>query len=232
MSEDREFSFDIQMFSEESSEPAVEGTETGGAEEANEEKNDTVVKSDDGSDNVSDDDSDREKEDDAKDSDSQEEDSLEYDFSDVWGENEEVDQQMVEQFTEKFKELNLNNEQANAIMKMGVEFGESIAAGFAEAKEADFAAKEQEVKEALGKDLEKTMSVAGAGIEVLAKEIPDLRQWLDETGLGNDLKMVKICAKLGEMVSEDSGHLGKGKSVSGGDPLKARWKNSPEMFKD
>lgn len=57
----------------------------------------------------------------------------------------------------------------------------------------------------LGANFEKTVSLAGAGIERLEKEIPELRSILNENGLGNRLPIVKLFARIGEMVSEDQG---------------------------
>ncbi len=161
----------------------------------------------------------------------QSEDLEEYDFSEVWGEGAEVDQAMVDAYSDKFKELHLSNAQANALMKMGVEHGQFIAESFERAREEAFAAKEEETRNALGKNLEGELRYAGAAIEVFEKQNPGFRKWLDESGNGNDLNMVRLCAFVGRLVSEDPGHLGKGQSVNSGDPLKQRWNNSPEMFK-
>lgn len=57
----------------------------------------------------------------------------------------------------------------------------------------------------LGANFEKTVSLAGAGIERLEREIPELRSILNENGLGNRLPIAKLFARIGEMVSEDQG---------------------------
>ncbi len=226
LQKDNSFTFDIQLFADEvSAEPTTEAEETNEPNEdiVDESVNDETVSSDTPS---------NEEGNHEKDSEPASEDlDGEYDFSDVWGEDDEVDQAMVETFSEKFKELNLNKEQANAVMKMGVEFGRSIAESFEYAREQELIAKREEVEQVLGKDLEGTLRQAGAAVEVVTKQIPNFKEWLEETGMGDDINMIRLCSILGGLVSEDRGHLGKGQSVTTGDPLRARWNNSPEMFK-
>lgn len=210
---------------ERTADASEEETATEEVESTSEQPNDTQAKPSESSDNPSNSDQTESEQEGTEGAD------LEYDFSDVWN-GAEYDEQMASHFADEFRKINLNKEQANAVMKMGVAWSKSIEEGLEQARQEEFARKEQETRKALGKDLDSRLTMASSGIQVIEKIIPTFRQWLDETGLGNDLTMVQICEQLGKLVSEDNGKLGKGVSVSSEDDmLKKRWKNSPNMFR-
>lgn len=155
-----------------------------------------------------------------------------YDFTPTWGDAKDIDQEMLGHVEKQFKELGLNNEQANALMKLAMGYGNSIVEKSNAQQLEKLEAMAKETKKALGKNFQSTLSMAGQGIEVLEKDIPGLRDWFDETGFGNDLTMIRIMEKFGAMVAEDGGHLGKGVKPMDVDPYKSRWPNSLEMLKE
>ena len=76
--------------------------------------------------------------------------------------------------------------------------------------------KEETVKE-LGSNFDTTIAKAGAGIEYLEKDIPNLREVLMVNGIGNNVALVKAFAMIGDLVAEDTGRLsgqGSGSGVS------------------
>ena len=74
--------------------------------------------------------------------------------------------------------------------------------------------KEETVKE-LGSNFDTTIAKAGAGIEYLEKDIPNLREVLMVNGIGNNVALVKAFATIGDLVAEDAGRLSGYGSGSG-----------------
>lgn len=128
-----------------------------------------------------------------------------YDFTGSLPEGYSLDETTAQGFGSVCREMNLTNEQANTMAKFGFDFiGQIQAAQEAQAlqQSKDWA---MQTRTELGANFEKTVSLAGAGIERLEREIPELRSILNENGLGNRLPIVKLFARIGEMVSEDQG---------------------------
>lgn len=128
-----------------------------------------------------------------------------YDFTGSLPEGYSLDETTAQGFGNVCREMNLTNEQANTMAKFGFDFiGQIQAAQEAQAlqQSKDWAT---QTRTELGANFEKTVSLAGAGIERLEREIPELRSILNENGLGNRLPIVKLFARIGEMVSEDQG---------------------------
>lgn len=128
-----------------------------------------------------------------------------YDFTGSLPEGYSLDETTAQSFGNVCREMNLTNEQANTMAKFGFDFiGQIQAAQEAQAlqQSKDWAT---QTRTELGANFEKTVSLAGAGIERLEGEIPELRSILNENGLGNRLPIVKLFARIGEMVSEDQG---------------------------
>lgn len=128
-----------------------------------------------------------------------------YDFTGSLPEGYSLDETTAQGFGNVCREMNLTNEQANTMAKFGFDFiGQIQAAQEAQAlqQSKDWAT---QTRTELRANFEKTVSLAGAGIERLEREIPELRSILNENGLGNRLPIVKLFARIGEMVSEDQG---------------------------
>ena len=110
-----------------------------------------------------------------------------------------------EEFQTWFKDIslktNLSKEQAkvlynewNQLQLKGIEAEEA-------ARKEAFEAVEKELHKEYGADYESVVANAARIIKLGGE---DLQGWLDETGAGNDPRFVRVFAKLGSMISEDS----------------------------
>lgn len=106
-------------------------------------------------------------------------------------------------FIDVIKDMNLNNEQASALVKYGGEYAERIAEQIFETHAQEIKGWRDETEKALGADLQKTVGLCDVACRKL--NIPGLREALDETGAGNKLAIVKAFSRIGELLSEDPG---------------------------
>lgn len=130
-------------------------------------------------------------------------------------EGQELDQAAVEAFTPIAKELNLSNEQAQKLVDL-------YAAQIKGQQDAYNAVRDGWVSsvkndpEIGGAKLEGNLAVAAKAIDQFGG--PELRQALNETGVGDNPAIVKFMIKVGRAISEDnfprgsSGDPGGGKS--------------------
>jgi flagellar biosynthesis GTPase FlhF len=116
----------------------------------------------------------------------------------------ELDTAMAEAATPVFKELGLNQEQANKLTEV---YAGQIAAQ-AKAHEDAFndqlqtwATELKNDKDVGGEAFEKNTSVARLAIEKLGS--PELMQLLDSTGVGNNPAMFKFALGVGKLLAED-----------------------------
>lgn len=136
----------------------------------------------------------------------------------------ELDEKVANGFIELAKDANLSNEQANAIAKYGMQYLQDSVPGILEAVAIDRSEKlyDESIKayggtvDNPGEKFNEAVAKAGRALAVLEKDIPDLRQALAESGVDNDVRVLKVFAKIGEMVGED------GNFMSGGSPSKAQ----------
>lgn len=128
-----------------------------------------------------------------------------YDFTGSLPEGYSLDETTAQGFGNVCREMNLTNEQANTMAKFGFDFVSQIQAAQEQQEAQQSEVWATQTRTELGANFEKTVSLAGAGIERLEREIPELRSILNENGLGNRLPIVKMFARIGEMVSEDQG---------------------------
>ena len=127
-----------------------------------------------------------------------------YDFAAIIPEGMQADEQATQEFSAIAKKCGLSQEQASEIAKYGIGFSqraiEQINQGYSQ-KVADWG---KQTQQELGNDYQSVVSNAGKGIEALEKQIPGLRNALNETGVGNRVELVKAFSLLGQLVSEDS----------------------------
>lgn len=115
----------------------------------------------------------------------------------------ELNAEISSEFETYAKELNLPQDKAQAAVDMGVKLVESFQAKQAEAFEQQKATWRDEVvndKEIGGQMLNENLSYAAKVLDTFA---PDLRQVLNDTGLGNHPAFVKAFVKIGKAISED-----------------------------
>ena len=129
-----------------------------------------------------------------------------YDFSGLVPEGMEYDQQAAAEYGAIARECGLSQEQASKIASYGMQFMQNGV----QAAMAQVVATQQkwgeEAKAQLGADFDKVVSRAAVGINRLEKNIPGLRQVLNETGAGNRIEMINLMAAIGDILGEDGGH--------------------------
>ena len=128
-----------------------------------------------------------------------------YDISAVLPEGAAIDSQEMKGFTQLAKDLKLNNEQAEKLAKYGFDYlGRGLGAYEAQQQAKQQAWAETARKE-LGADLNPTLVVCGRGLEAIEKQVPGIRQAIEETGVGNRIEFIKAFKVLGEALEEDTG---------------------------
>ena len=130
-----------------------------------------------------------------------------YDFKATIPEGVDVDETITKEFSDIARGMNLTNEQANQMAAYGIKYGQTIADAVKAQYNAEVQTWGEQAKAELGANLEKTLSTAGAGIEAAERQIPGLRQALNETGAGNRIEIIRLCEMLGHLVQADPGKL-------------------------
>lgn len=122
------------------------------------------------------------------------------------GEGVELDQEALKDFEPLARELNLTNEQAQKLVdmygtkllpmvqKQQAEAWQKQTEGWAESVKAD--------KEIGGDKLTSSISTAQRALETFGT--PELKEYLNTTGLGNHPELVKAFVKIGKAMSEDN----------------------------
>lgn len=145
-----------------------------------------------------------------------------YDFSKSVPEGWKLDEGVATQFSGIAKDLKLNNEQANKVAAYGMQYADNLITAYKEQQETRSSEWAKQTKEQLGADYDKTVGLVGTAVEQLEKVIPNLRQVLNEGGIGNRVEVVKLFAEIGKMVGEDGGHSLKG-AAANADAYAARY---------
>lgn len=142
-----------------------------------------------------------------------------YDFTSLLSDGESIDEQSAKAFSEVLRNSGVSQEGAEQIAKFGMGYLQTMGDallnhidGLQEAQAETW--KEETVKE-LGSNFDTTIAKAGAGIEYLEKDIPNLREVLMVNGIGNNVALVKAFATIGDLVAEDTGRLSGQGSGSG-----------------
>lgn len=116
----------------------------------------------------------------------------------------ELDAQLLDAISPKFKELGLTNKQAQSLadsfiahqqetMKARVEEWSNTVSSWAENAKKD--------PEIGGSKWDETARLAGGVVSRFGT--PELAAYLDETGAGNHPEMIRLMAKIGSVISED-----------------------------
>lgn len=139
----------------------------------------------------------------------------------------EFNQENTDKFIGVIKDMGLNNEQANKIVKFGMDWMEGAMQQRADAQtkqNEDW--KEASLKE-LGASWKDGMeaNVARAR-DTIEKEIPGFTQMLQESGLGNRIEMIRMLNLFGTKISEDPGKASGTTSNRAGAPSTSRYPNT------
>lgn len=122
-----------------------------------------------------------------------------------------LDAEAIELASPVFKELNLNNEQANKLMPVAAAFAERIQQQGqqailteVQAQRKAWAEEAQADPDIGGAKWDETMSLSAKALDALGypKGSP-FRSFLTDSGLGNHPEMIRAMRKIGAVVSED-----------------------------
>lgn len=137
-----------------------------------------------------------------------------YEFKNAEG--QELDAEAVKAFEPIAKELNLSNEQAQKLVDV---YGGKIMPKLVEQQAAQWQQQIEQWAEQVkaDKDLGTDASIGAAQKAMDKFGSPELKQYLNETGLGNHPELVRIFANIGKAMSEDglvTGNSGGAKSAA------------------
>ena len=130
-----------------------------------------------------------------------------YDFKATIPEGSDIDEAITKEFSDIARGMNLTNDQANQIAAYGIKYAQQAVEAVRSQYQEQVTGWGEQAKAELGANLDKTLSTAGAGIEAAEKQIPGLRQALNETGAGNRIEIIRLCEMLGHLVQADPGKL-------------------------
>lgn len=130
-----------------------------------------------------------------------------YDFTKAF-ESGEVDQTIADEFSKMLNGVGATQEQAVELAKFGNKYATNLVTAY-EAKRQEALVEQynnyvEHTKEVLGNKYDETVAKAGAGVEVVEKSIPNIREILAENGLGNRVELIQLFAQIAGMAGEDS----------------------------
>lgn len=157
-----------------------------------------------------------------------------YDFTQAF-DSGEVDQTIADDFSKLLNSVGATQEQAVELAKFGNKYATDLVTAYEtkrqEALVEQYNVYAEHTKEVLGNKYDETVGKAGAGIELIEKEIPNIREILAENGLGNRIEIVRVFKKIADMAAEDN-NAGGGQPTGGTQSEDAIRRNLyPSMFK-
>lgn len=130
-----------------------------------------------------------------------------YDFSTAF-EGGEVDQTIADEFSKMLNGVGATQEQAVELAKFGSKYAADLVSAYEtqkqQALDEQYKGYAETAKETLGVKFDETVSQAAAGVEAVEKTIPNIREILEENGLGNRLEVIQLFAHIANMASEDN----------------------------
>lgn len=130
-----------------------------------------------------------------------------YDFTKAF-ESGEVDQTIAGEFSKLLNGVGATQEQAVEMAKFGEKYATDLVTACEtkrqEALVEQYESYRENAQQVLGNKFDETVAKAGAGIEVVEKSIPNIREILAENGLGNRVELIQLFATIAGMASEDS----------------------------
>lgn len=157
-----------------------------------------------------------------------------YDFTQAF-DSGEVDQTIADDFSKLLNGVGATQEQAVEMAKFGNKYATDLVTAYEtkrqEALVEQYKGYAEHTKEVLGNKYDETVGKAGAGIELIEKTIPNIREILAENGLGNRIEIVRVFEKIADMAAEDN-NAGGGQPTGGTQSEEAIRRNLyPSMFK-
>ena len=147
-----------------------------------------------------------------------------------------LDAEAVELATPVFKDLGLNNEQANKLMPVAADFAKRIQEKSQQAvmsevmaQRAAWADEAQNDPEIGGAKFSETMALSAKALDTLGypKGSP-FRNFLTDSGLGNHPEMIRAMRRIGEAVGEDNNFVrADGAAPIESNPARIMYPNNP-----
>jgi len=122
-----------------------------------------------------------------------------------------MDKAMLEKASAEFKAMNLSQEQAQKLVTIQAEHAKAMNAEIINSFKKQVSDWKDQTVKLYGNEFEKKSGVAAAAIDRFGS--PELRQLLNDTGLGNHPDVVKFFVSVGEKMAEDQ--PGEGKKPQG-----------------
>ncbi len=157
-----------------------------------------------------------------------------YDFSQAF-ESGEVDQTIADEFSKLLNGVGATQDQAVEMAKFGNKYATDLVTAYEEKRQdaliEQYKGYAEHTKEVLGNKYDETVGKAAAGVEVVEKAIPNIRELLAENGLGNRVEIIQLFAQIAGMAGEDN-NAGGGQPTGGTQSEDAIRRNLyPSMFK-
>lgn len=132
---------------------------------------------------------------------------IKYDFAPAF-EGGVVDENIANEFSKLLNGVGATQEQAVEMAKFGEKYATDLVAAYEtkrqEALVEQYESYRENAQQVLGNKFDETVAKAGAGVEVVEKSIPNIREILAENGLGNRVELIQLFATIAGMASEDS----------------------------
>lgn len=130
-----------------------------------------------------------------------------YDFTKAF-ESGQVDQTIADEFSKMLNGVGATQEQAVELAKFGNKYATDLVTAYETQKQQalveQYESYRENAQQVLGNKFDETVAKAGAGVEVVEKSIPNIREILAENGLGNRVELIQLFATIAGMASEDS----------------------------
>lgn len=130
-----------------------------------------------------------------------------YDFTKAF-ESGEVDQTIADEFSKMLNGVGATQEQAVELAKFGNKYATDLVTAYETQKQQalteQYESYRENAQQVLGNKFDETVAKAGAGVEVVEKSIPNIREILAENGLGNRVELIQLFAQIAGMAGEDS----------------------------
>lgn len=130
-----------------------------------------------------------------------------YDFTKAF-DSGQVDQSIADEFSKMLNGVGATQEQAVELAKFGNKYATDLVTAYETQKQQALAEQyegyRENAQQVLGNKFDETVAKAGAGVEVVEKTIPNIREILAENGLGNRVELIQLFATIAGMASEDS----------------------------
>ena len=130
-----------------------------------------------------------------------------YDFTKAF-DSGQVDQAIADEFSKMLNGVGATQEQAVELAKFGNKYATDLVTAYEIQKQQalveQYESYRENAQQVLGNKFDETVAKAGAGVEVVEKSIPNIREILAENGLGNRVELIQLFATIAGMASEDS----------------------------